>query len=308
MASIEFGYPNDKAIDYIGILDKFNNGEIDGFAKKHPDGWIQAVIDRVQSDYLSSSSRVNHIDWSDYTAEERAAYDWYRDEVVDNWDDVVKDFKDNDVPDEKSVTWDEFSESDKLDIDGKIDTPDVKAYTGGDNKDGDLKVSTEAIRHFANSIGELFDNPNGRGGSLMLTVGDKLGDLDVLPGKFAVAEIMRRKVHGGGEGVGLIGDTQGLMEKVHQTLYTLRLDLLAVADSYEKTEDGNARTGKDFEEKTAEFNALTEEEFSKAMGDSWGNINDIGDFGNGSSSGEGGSGGNDGDGSDSGKGSGDGEK
>ncbi|WFE34594.1 hypothetical protein [Micromonospora sp. WMMD975] len=305
MASIDFGYPNEKAIDYIGILDKFNNGEIDGFSKEHPDGWIQAIIDRVQSDIMSS--RTNHVDWSDYSAEERAAYEWYRDEVVDNWDDVVKDFKDNDVPDEDSVEWDEFGESDKLDIDGKIDTPDVKAYTGGDNKDGDLKVSTEAIRYFANSIGELFDNPNGRGGSLMLTVGDKLGDLDVLPGKFAVAELMRRKIHGGGEGVGLIGDTQGLMEKIHQTLYTLRQDLLTMADSYEKTEDGNARTGKDFEEKTAEFNAMTEEEFSKAMGDSWGNIGDIGDFGGGDSSGSGGSDG-DGDGSGSGDGSGDGEK
>ncbi|WP_416901396.1 hypothetical protein [Micromonospora echinospora] len=310
MASIDFSYPNDRAIEHIGILDKFNNGEIDGFPQEHPDGWIQAVIDRVQADIMSSDSEFNKVDWSEYTAEERAAYDWYTAEVVEieSWNALVADFQENDVPDEDSVDFDEFDESDHLDIDGSIDAPEVSVYTGGsDNSAGDLKVSTAAIRYFANSIGELFDDPNGRGGSLMLRVGDDLAALDVKPGKFAVAEIMRRKIHGAGEGGSLIGDSQGLLDKIHQTLYTLRLSLLEMADSYELTEDGNTLTGKDFEESTAEFNAMTEEQLGDALSDPWGHINGIDDYGQISSSGEGGGGDGDGDGDSSGDGPGNGE-
>ncbi|GLY23757.1 hypothetical protein [Micromonospora sp. NBRC 101691] len=311
MASIDFSYPNDRAIEHIGILDKFNNGEIEGFPQEHPDGWIQAVIDKIQADIMSNSNNhgINNIDWSDYTAEEKAAYDWYKAEVVEieSWNALVADFRENDVPDEDSVDFDEFDESDHLDIDGSIDPPEVSVYTGGsDNSAGDLLVSTAAIRYFANSIGELFDDPNGRGGSLMLRVGDELASLEVKPGKFAVAEIMRRKIHGTGEGVGLVGDTQGLLEKIHQTLYTLRLSLLEMADSYELTEDGNVRSGKDFEESTAEFNAMTEEELGDALSDPWGHINGIDDFGQISSSGEGGDG-DGGDGSGDGDGAGDGD-
>ncbi|MFG1918543.1 hypothetical protein [Micromonospora sp. NPDC048898] len=289
MASIDLSHPNERAIDHIGILDRFNNGEIDGFPEKHPDGWIQAVIDRVQAEIGSGTSRLERIDWSNYTAEERAAWEWYKAEVVDteSWKELVREFKD-DLPPQDALGWKEFGDSDKLEVDGRIRTPEVKVYSGGDNKDGDLKVSTEAIRYFANSLGALFDNPDGRGGSMMLDVGDHLGNLDVLPGKFAVAELMRQKIHGAGGGVGLVVDTQGLLSKIHQTLYTLRLSLLEMADSYELTEDGNARTGKDFEEKTEEFNSMSEEDFAKAMSDPWGHIGDIDDYGDLKSSGRGG--------------------
>lgn len=293
MASIDFGYPNERAIDHIGILDEFNRGEVDGFSQQHPDGWIQAVIDRVQADIGSSNSEFNKVDWSDYTTEEHAAWDWYKAEVIDadSWKELVEDYRENSVPQEDSIDWDKFDESDRLDVDGRFTPPDVRVYTeGGDNKGKDLKVSTEAIRYFANSIGELFDNPTGRGSSTMLKSGDELAGLEVLPGLFAVAEVMRRKIHGNGESVGLIGDTQGLLTKIHETLYTLRLSLLEMADSYELTEDGNARTGKDFKKKTAEFNKMTEEQFGKAMADPWAHIKGLSDYGNTSSSGEGGSG------------------
>ncbi|MGX4655171.1 hypothetical protein ACWCHM_15860 [Micromonospora sp. SCSIO 07396] len=308
MASIDFSYPNDRAIDQIGILDEFNRGEVDGYSQKHPDGWIQAVIDRVQADIASSNRQYDKVDWSDYTTEERAAWDWYTAEVTDtdSWKELVEDYKKNDVPAEDSIHWDKFDESDHLDIDGRFSPPDVRVHSGGgDNKDGDLKVSTEAIRYFANSIGELFDHPDGKGGSTMLRSADELAELEVLPGLFAVAEVMRRKIHGSGESTGLVGDTQGLLTKIHETLYTLRLSLLDMADSYELTEEGNARTGKDFEKRTKEFNTMTAEEFGNAMADPWGHIKDIGDYGNTSSSGTGGTGGS---GDGGGKESGDTEK
>ncbi|SCF40084.1 hypothetical protein GA0070216_113112 [Micromonospora matsumotoense] len=277
---VDYSYPNDEAIDQTGILDKFNAGEIGGFPGKHPEGWIQAVIDEVQAEIQSNSNSMQKVDWSHYSAEEKAAYDWYTDEVIprDKWDKIVDDYK-ADSAKEENVTWEKYGGTDYSGIDGKINPPDVKVYTGGDNKNGALKVSTEAIRYFANSIGALVGT-DGKGNSMMLDVSNKLGELNVLPGKFARAEVMRQKISGDGStNTGLIGDTQGLLVKVHQTLFALRESLLKMADSYEYTEDDNLRTGKDLEKKTKEFNAMTKEEFTKAMGKPWGQISDIDDYG-----------------------------
>ncbi|KXK60064.1 hypothetical protein AWW66_20830 [Micromonospora rosaria] len=285
---IDFSYANDEAIEQIGILDRFNNGEIDGFPNEHPDGWIQAVIDEVQAEIQSTynpRTGSSNVDWSNYTDEERAAYEWYRDEVIppEKWRAHVEEYQEE-SSDEDNVSYDEYQEPDEYDIDGDIDEPDVTTYTGTDNENGELKVSTEAIRHFVKQI----DKVAWRGGGLLLDASNRFDTLDIRPGKFARAELMRQKIVGGGENRGLIGDTQGLLTQVHQTLFVLSDNLLQMANSYERTEEGNDRTGKDLEDRTREFNEMTESEFANAMGDSWGYIDGTGDFGQVSTDGSGG--------------------
>ncbi|WBB80455.1 hypothetical protein O7606_03470 [Micromonospora sp. WMMD882] len=305
--------PNDMAIDEIGILDKFNKGEIWLFPDKHPDGWIQAVIDRAEAEIVAFDQRnpgnvlsgVDKVDWRFYTADEKAAFEWYWREVLpaDKWSKLVDDYlvdQATSVPG-GGIDVDEFGENDHLDIDGKIPVPEVKTWTGGDNKDGELKVSTEAIRYFANSIGKIVSTTGGKPGGMILDVRGNLDDLNVLPGKFARAEKMRRKLAGGDENPGLIGDTAGLLTKIHQALFALRESLLAMANSYEYTEDGNVRTGKDLKDKSEKFRNMTEAEFAKAMGRPWGQIDDIGDYGQVTSGGySGGDGGDKSDGDKSG--------
>lgn len=299
---IDFSYANDEAVEQIGILDRFNNGEIEGFPNEHPDGWIQAVIDEVQADIQRSyqpdvvGSIVN---WSNYTDEERAAYEWYTDEVIpyDKWEALVEEYE-KESADEDNVSYDEYQEPDEYDIDGEFDKPDVTTYTGTDNENGELKVSTEAIRHFAKQI----DKVAWRGGGLLLDASARFDTLDIRPGRFARAELMRQKISGGGENSGLIGDTQGLLAQVHQTLFGLSENLLQMANSYQRTEEGNDRTGRDLEDRTREFNEMTESEFADAMGDSWGYIDGTDDFGQLSTDGSSGDGdpADDSDGDDSG--------
>lgn len=291
---IDFSYANDEAIEQIGILDRFNNGEIDGFPNEHPDGWIQAVIDEVQADIernYSQHTGGSDVDWSNYTDEERAAYEWYTDEVIayDKWDALVEEYEETSSA-EDNVSYDEYQEPDEYDIDGGIDEPDVTTYTGSDNENGELKVSTEAIRHFAKQI----DKVAWRGGGLLLDASARFDTLDIRPGKFARAELMRQKISGGGENPGQIGDTQGLLVQVHQTLFMLSENLVQMADSYQRTEEGNDRTGRDLEDRTREFNEMTESEFADAMGDSWGYIDGTDDFGQVSTDGSSGGGDSDG--------------
>ena len=292
---VDLSEPNWLAFEKLGIFEKFDNGEIEGYPDKHPAGWTEAVIDRIESEanLVDGVTRSlfrdfeDLVNWDNYTAEEKAAFEWYWYEVLpeDKWPKIVDayyaDFEDD-------VTWDEFGEQDHLAVDGTVDVPEVKTYTGGDNKNGELKVSTEAIRYFANSIGKLFSTPGGEPDSLMLKVARDLDGLNVLPGKFARAEKMRRKLSGGDETPGLIRDSADLLVKIHQTLFTLRDSLLAMAKSYEYTEDGNLRTGKDLKDRSEAFRRLTEAEFAKAMKDPWGQIGDIDDYGQISTQGGGG--------------------
>ncbi|MFV2009108.1 MULTISPECIES: hypothetical protein [unclassified Micromonospora] len=282
-SSLDWDKPNRPAADQMGIFDKFNSGEVDGFPNKHPPGWIEAVIDKVNDDIAAENDGKCYpylsdtIDWSTYSADEKAAYEWYESEILDfdKWDDHVDEYHAT-AANEDNVSWDDFEEPDSYDIDGDIDAPEVKAYTGGDNKNGQLKVSTEAIRHFVHQI----DKIAWEGGGMLLDASNRFDELDIRPGKFAKAELMRQKLAGnGGDNLGLIGDTKGLLVQVHRTLFSLRESLLQMANSYERTEEGNERTGKDLEERTEEFNKMTEAQFGQHMGDTWGYLGDTGDFG-----------------------------
>ena len=293
--AIDYSYPNDDAIDAIGILDKFNNGEIAGHTTKHDPGWIQTVIDNVQADIQSNSNSASSrwgggssVDWSDYTAEEKAAYEWYRDEVIetDHWKAIAAEWEKT-RPEPKDVKDPAFSENTQYTDEPMKDYTvpnEINQYKGGDNEKGELKVSLAAIRHFAAEIEKIA--PNGKG--LLLDASNKLHGLDIKPGKFAKAEKLRLKIVGDGDSdTGLVGDTQGLLQTVHQALYLLRENLVKMADSYEYTEEHNLRAGKDLEDKTKEFNNITTEDFTSMMDKPWAKIENIGDYGQGDGTGGG---------------------
>ncbi len=281
MSQIDFSYPNDAAIAQIGILDKYNNGLIPGHPGKHPAGWIQTVIQKVQADLSNvpaGKDRSGSVDWSNYTQEEHDAYNWYTDDVIDTdkWKAIVADYQNNSTK-ESNVTWDSYDQSNHpySNPNVNIKPPDVTAYTGGDNTNGDLKVSTDAIRYFANQIDKVATD-DGKG--LLMDASNAFNDLDVRPGKFAKAEVMRQAVVGTGApgaGPGLVGDTQGLMKQLHSTMVSLKQDLLTLATTYDNAED---------------FNHMTAKQLADDMDKAWSNISGIdqyGTFGEGSGSGSG---------------------
>ncbi|MEV0609343.1 hypothetical protein AB0I61_23525 [Polymorphospora rubra] len=276
---IDFSYANEEAIDQIGILDRFNNGEIEGFPNQHPDGWIQAVIDEVKAEIQSTynpSTGMSDVDWENYSDEERAAYEWYKDEVIapEKWRALVEEYEET-SSDEDNVSWDSYQDPENYDIDGDIDAPEVSAYTGGDNENGELKVSTEAIRYFVKQL----DKVVWRDGGLAFDSSERFKAIDVKPGQFARAYVMKERISGNGESTGLVGDTQALLMTVHWALFELRGSLVQMADSYELTEEGNELTGRDLEQRTEDFNNMTETQFAEYMSDPWAYIEAIGDHG-----------------------------
>lgn len=279
--SIDYSYPNEDTMVKMGIFDQYDQGQIPGHSTTHSAGWAKSVIDKMESDIVAKTpSNPNQSStWkvTDYPQDEQDLWNWYQNDVIpiDKWNALVQDYKTNGG---KNIKWDPYSGSDHpfSNPSGAITTPDVSAYTGGsDNSGGDLKVSTDAIKYFANQIDKVATDD---GHGLLMDAANKFDDLDVRPGKFYKAEVMRQAIAGTGApgaGPGLVGDTQGLMKQLHSTMVSLKQDLLTLATTYDKAED---------------FNHLTAQQLATDMDKSWGSITGIdgfGNFGEGSGSGSG---------------------
>lgn len=271
--SIDYSYSNEDAAEKMGLFTQYDHDT------KHNDGWAKSTLDRMLSDYQHHThgygeKQTNDWKLSDYSQDEQDLWNWYENDVVppDKWKALVEKFQ-KEPPSITAVKYDPNHPAFTTSKPGVgLDLPPT--YKGGDNANGDVKVSTDAIRYVADQIKKVADED---GTGLLMTASERFTKMqDILPGKFARAEVMRQALVGDGKtGGGLVGDTQGLLKAVHGTMVSLRQDLLGLAALYEKGE---------------EFNHLTAQQLATDMDKSWSGISGIdqfGGFGTGSDAGAG---------------------
>ncbi|WP_067494996.1 hypothetical protein [Actinoplanes sp. TFC3] len=260
--SIDFGYPNDEAIDKIGVLADHDK------SLGHDAGWTRSVIKKIEADIMNSpqhkESTGGSFDRSDYDQDELAAWDWYRSDVVDtdHWESLVKDYK-ADVTDESNVKPDGYN-GDKQYVpytEPKVEGSNVP-YSGSNNANKELAVSTEALKYFANQIDAIVKDD---GTGMLTDARNKLKAVQMKPGGFAKAEVLRQKIDGvSANDAGLRGDSMGMLLAVQEALLAVKSGLLKMANEYEKAED---------------FNSMTAEQLTNNMDGAWGKISDVGDYG-----------------------------
>ncbi|GIL27950.1 hypothetical protein [Actinocatenispora comari] len=300
----DFSYENDDAIDALHLYDHYDNGEIGGHTKKHPDGWAATAIEQIEATETTEGAygkdRTPHqeVHWDKLNVSDaelkdyKELWNWYRNELPDKWNDYVKQFDQSDVSNVDVPKYDPNKQYLTPD-DGDFHKPDTKTYTGGsDNAKGEMVVSTDAIKYFAKQLRTVADDGKG----VFYDIYNKFGELEPKPGRFARAEVLRQKLAGTGPSDGgLIGDTQGLMRQIHMTLFSLHDALLAMAKEYEDNETNVRKKGEKFKD-------MTEAELNQFMSDPFSDIDGIQDYGGtetkggdgGNGDGNGGDGGGDG--------------
>ncbi len=259
--SINFGYPNEEAIDKIGVLANHDK------EFHHDVGWTRSVIRRIEQDAFGHgdpnprTGAPSGFDRNQYDAQELSAWDWYESKVLDTdqWKKLVKDYK----TDEHQVKPEGYHE-DKQYVDHH--EPIVKGtnvpYNGSNNPNHELRVSTDALKHFANQLDTVVKDD---GSGMLRDARNKLQTVQMRPGGFAKAELLRQKIDGvNAADAGLRGDSMNLMLAVQEALLAVKSGLLKMANEYEKAED---------------FNHMTADQLKDSMGKAWGQISEIGDFG-----------------------------
>lgn len=249
MADVNLDYPNLEAEDYIDVWSIYD--------KEHGEeaGYTRALI----QNYLNDDDR----NYDSLSGDEKQVVDWYQDNVLDKWDDRVKDYQDAHTQSGNgdTVAWDEYNDQNTY-IDHPTDTftpPTTSEWTGGNNPNKQVSVSTEALRFIANQIGAVVDQ------GTVLNMNTKLKAVDLKPGGFAKAELLRQKINGAKDGdTGLAGDSAALMTDINEALVAIKDNLLKLANSYENNED---------------FNKMTAEDLNEAMDAAWGQITEVGQHG-----------------------------
>jgi hypothetical protein len=259
--SIDFGYANDAAIDAIGVLDKYDKDH------GHPAGWTRAVINKIQADIQNSPAHKESMggsyDKSDYTADENAAYDWYNDDVVDqdHWLALVAQYNKDQAGTVNPEGYDPNKQYVTKDDGGFKPPGNTSEYTGGNNPNHEVTVSTEALNYFANQLDQIV----GDGTGILFDAHNELKNVEMKPGGFAKAEVLRQVIEGvSAKDSGLRGDAMGLMLALHEALYAVKTNMRQMVRDYDTTE---------------EFNGMTAQQLSKAMDAAWGKIGNVGDYG-----------------------------
>ncbi|MET7747691.1 hypothetical protein [Micromonospora sp. NPDC005367] len=261
----DLSYANDDAIDQIGVLDKYDKDH------DHPEGYSRAIIDKIEHDMDQEThhgeNNVPH-DMSQYTEDERAVWDWYRKDVVDqdHWKKLVEEYeKDAAAKNKTDIHAEKFDESHQYvpKVGSDFKPPAVSEYSGSDNKSHKVAVSTEALEYFAKEL----DQVAGDGHGMLLDAHKKLDGIDMRPGAFAKAELLRQTIIGtGSKDLGLRGDTMNVLQTVHEALFTVKESVRAMIKEYDSGE---------------EFQRMSVDQLNDAMEGAWGKIDKIKDYGSG---------------------------
>ncbi|GAA2491392.1 hypothetical protein GCM10010435_42950 [Winogradskya consettensis] len=263
---INFDYANEEAIDKIGVLTSHDT------SLGEDSGWTRSVIQKIKNDILNSpqtKAASSSFDRGDYDSDELAAWDWYQDNVVDqdHWKQLVKDYN-ADVTNPDHVDPADYDPEHQYipKDDGAIAPPETSTYSGSNNPNHELAVSTEALNFMAGQLDQIV----GDGTGMLFDARNTLNAIAMKPGGFAKAEILRQKIDGvNATDAGLRGDSMGLMLAVHEALYAVKTGLRQMARDYDNAED---------------FNSMTADQLGESMGSAWGKIGNIGDYGQGSGS------------------------
>ncbi|WP_127500459.1 hypothetical protein [Actinoplanes solisilvae] len=261
-----YDYANDDAIKQMGLYNLYDDG-LGGTSSTHPNGWTQLVIKRIED--------VGG-DTTGFSPDEVKAWEWYQNNVLDpdGWDKTVSQYKDSPY-NSGQPTPDSFkpfdSKDDYITKPGSgFKPPSLTAYSGPDNKSGQLSVSFEAIQYFINELKAIA----GDGSGMLLDVRADVNKLDIRPGGFARAELMRQKVMGSAGGdPGLRGDTMDLFTNVHSTLFDMQVELRNMLTEYQNAED---------------FNKMTADQFGDVLDGTLGKMDNISQYGKSNSSSSGG--------------------
>jgi hypothetical protein len=120
--------------------------------------------------------------------------------------------------------------------------PDIKSYSGDVSGASPVRVSTEAIDWFANQLNTIAPRD---GSGFVKNATDAVRAVDIRPGAFAIAQVLKSKIDGEG---GLKGDTLAFFQGLGDILIVLQDSLAAVSKSYQDTEDDTTITGDNLNE------------------------------------------------------------
>ncbi|GLY00701.1 hypothetical protein [Actinoplanes sp. NBRC 101535] len=271
MGSIDWGYPNDEAIQ---AMHAYSTHDSD---KGYPDGTTQAAYDSWMAYYNKhSSNNPNHsgVDFDNWKDEVRAehpewveARDWYSTNIVgDGWKNLVKEYKEN-ITDPSNVKPPGFNDqSDWIDENATptgsgFKPPTVGTFTGDAASTNGVAVNTAALEWFAK---EVLQKLTGNGNILLSTM-EQLKTIDPKPGAFARAEVLRQAI------VGATGQDGGVRGDMADMLYNMNNALIAVADALLKM----AGEYKNLEE----LNSMTTEKLTEIMGDSFKGLDGLSTYG-----------------------------
>jgi len=266
--AIDFNTPTDESIEAVGVLDKWN--------KDHgkPENWIQDVVDRVQADIQrnqpSNPNYPNRFNFEGYTQEEKDAYNYYKNEVIEteHWKKIVAEYQKTSA-NKDSVDYEtKPGENNNYGVnnDSGFVPPVVHEWSDSQKQGNGVAVNTQALQHFVKQLEAI--EPDGTGG-LAWKARAEIEKVNVKPGGFAKAELLRRKIQGtGGNDDGLRGDTMELLMTVHQAIYNLRKNLTDMIKEYETGE---------------ELNKMTGDQLTEAMETAWAEIAKLKNNGTGSS-------------------------
>lgn len=242
---MDLTYPNRDAAIHMKLHDLAPGGNADNRALN--------IIDRISADVQSASRTVQKGEtistWSrdGYTAEELAVWDWWQKSIeINEWRRLVAEWtKKNEPPAHPGFDGDHFEERP-----ADIRYPQTTTYTGGNNPNHSVAVSTKALIHFADQL-KVVTAPDG----VLVQIVRKLETLKPLPGGFAKAELLRLAIVGGSDRPGLGPQTITLFTDIRVAFIRLEENLRAMARSYENDEEFNTLTGIQLQQQMSE--ALT---------------------------------------------------
>jgi hypothetical protein len=270
MASVDFGYPNDKAIT---AMHAYSTGDK---ALGRPDGTTQAAHDSWMAYYNKHQNDRTGVDYDKWEDEVRGqhpewvdARQWYEKNILDTdgWKKLVKDYKAH-VTDPSTVKPPGFG--DKPDWIDETKTPTNSGFTppgvnatfkGDPAATKGVAVNTAALEWFANEVlGKVTGN-----GNILLSTADQLSKIDPKPGAFARAEVLRQAVVGAtAQDGGVKGDMKDMLVNMNTSLIAVQDALLKMAGQYKNLE---------------ELNSLTTDKLTEVMGDSFKGLDGLGGYG-----------------------------
>jgi hypothetical protein len=132
----------------------------------------------------------------------------------------------------------------------ELTPPDTRPYSGDAGGANPVRVSTEAIDWFINQLNTIAPDD---GSGLVEDAINAVRAVDIRPGAFAIAQVLKSKIDGEG---GLKGDTISFLEGLGELLIVLRDSLTTVSRNYRETEDDSTITGDELNEHMTDANSI----------------------------------------------------
>jgi len=128
--------------------------------------------------------------------------------------------------------------------------PDTRPYSGDAGGASPVRVSTEAIDWFVNQLKTIAPHD---GSGLVKDTINAVRAVDIRPGAFAIAQVLKSKIDGEG---GLKGDTISFLEGLGDLLIVLQDSLTTVSRNYGETEDDSTITSDELNEQMTDANSI----------------------------------------------------